>query len=129
METQATTAEIVDDGQRRDRRGRVSWPAQRREQLLDEYERSGLSQAAFARQAGVKYPTFAHWVQERRREAAGQPGPTTDVAPRFAELGVPGPVLPAAGTLSVSMPDGLVVSGTDPQALAGLVQLLRVNAG
>lgn len=124
METQTTTAEVIDDGQRRDRRGRVSWPAQRREQLLDEYERSGLSQAAFARQAGVKYPTFAHWVQERRREAAGQPGPTTDVAPRFVELGVP-----AAGTLSVSMPDGLVVSGTDPRALAGLVQLLRVNAG
>jgi len=129
METQPTTAEIVDNGERRDRRGRVSWPQERREQLVDEYESSGLSQAAFARQVGVKYPTFAHWVQERRREAAGRPARTGDAAPRFVELGVPRSVLTAAGTLSVTLPDGLVVSGSDPRALAGLVRLLRVNAG
>ena len=49
METTAVQTEIVDDGQQRDRRGRVNWPRERREQLLDEYEKSGLSQAAFAR--------------------------------------------------------------------------------
>lgn len=31
METQSTAAQIVDDGQRRDRRGRLSWPPERRE--------------------------------------------------------------------------------------------------
>ncbi len=54
METQTTT-EIVEDGRQRDRRGRVNWPKERREQLLDEYEKSGLSQAAFARREGVRY--------------------------------------------------------------------------
>lgn len=129
METQSTTAEIVEDGQRRDRRGRVSWPKERREQLLDEYERSGLSQAAFARREAVRYPTFAHWVQERRRDAAGAPAKTVGAAPRFVELGVPRTVVPPDGTLRVSLPDGLVVSGSDPRALAGLVRLLRLNAG
>jgi transposase-like protein len=96
--------------------------------LLAAYERSGLSQAAFARQTGVKYPTFTHWVQERRRDAAGKPAETVGAAPRFVEVGVPRSVMTLAGTLSVSLPDGLVASGTDPQAVARLVQLLRGNA-
>ena len=129
MEAQPTAAEIVNDGERRDRRGRVSWPKARREQLLDEYEQSGLSQAAFARREGVRYPTFAHWVQERRREAGGHPAQTADSAPRFVELGVRGSVMTPAGTLSVTLPDGLVVSGSDPRSLAGLVRMLQANAG
>ena len=63
----ATKTEVVDDGRRPDRLGRMRTPRRRREELLAEYERSGLSQAAFARRAGVRYPTFAHWVQKRRR--------------------------------------------------------------
>lgn len=129
METPTTTAEIVEDGQRRDRRGRVIWPQERREEMLAEYERSGLSQAAFARREGVKYPTFAHWVQERRRDAGGKPAARADAAPRFVELGVRRSVEPPGGMLSVSWPDGLTARGSDPQMLAGLVKLLRANAG
>ena len=51
-----------------DVRGRVLTPAVRRQQLLDEFERSGLSGAKFAQLSGVKYQTFANWVQRRRRE-------------------------------------------------------------
>jgi transposase-like protein len=50
-----------------DERGRVRMPAEKRERLLDEFERSGLSGAKFAALVGVKYPTFAFWVQRRRR--------------------------------------------------------------
>ena len=32
---------------------------------------SGLSGAAFARMAGVKYATFANWVQQRRKMSGG----------------------------------------------------------
>ena len=46
--------------------GRVSTSKQQREVLLDEFERSGLKGAQFARAAGVKYATFANWVQKRR---------------------------------------------------------------
>jgi len=53
--------------------GRVRTPASRREQLLDEFERSGLSGLKFAALVGVKYPTFAAWLIKRRR-ARGAPG-------------------------------------------------------
>jgi hypothetical protein len=39
--------------------GRVRMPKQKRESLLDEFERSGMSGAAFAKWAGINYPTFA----------------------------------------------------------------------
>jgi hypothetical protein len=48
--------------------GRVKTPADRREQLLDEFERSGLSGQQFAELVGVKYQTFATWAQKRRRQ-------------------------------------------------------------
>lgn len=47
--------------------GRVKTPAARREQLLDEFERSGMSGVAFAEFVGIKYQTFATWAQHRRR--------------------------------------------------------------
>jgi hypothetical protein len=56
---------------------RVRVPAPRREALLDEFERSGVSGAKFARLVGIKYPTFAGWVHRRRRvrgEDAGVAG-------------------------------------------------------
>jgi len=41
-------------------RGRVLVPKERREALLEEFERSGLSGVKFAQLAGIKYPTFAN---------------------------------------------------------------------
>ena len=49
--------------------GRVRTPLQRRQSLLEEFERSGLSGAKFAALAGVKYSTFANWLQKRRRQS------------------------------------------------------------
>lgn len=51
---------------KRDAVGRVSYTDQQREALLDEFERSGLKGTQFALAAGVKYQTFAHWLQQRR---------------------------------------------------------------
>jgi transposase-like protein len=117
--------EVVEDGRKRDRAGRVHMPRERREELLGEYERSGLSQAAFARRAGVRYPTFAHWVQEHRRSG----GATATTPPRFVELRLPAPP-PSSSTvplseLSVTLPDGVVLRGAEPSALAALVRALR----
>ena len=126
----ATKTEVVDDGRRPDRLGRMRTPRRRREELLAEYERSGLSQAAFARRAGVRYPTFAHWVQKRRR--VDGPVAETPAAPspaRFVELRLPDtPSMPpsrSAAELSVTLPDGVVLRGAEPSALAALVRALR----
>ena len=48
--------------------GRVRVSSARRESILDEFERSGVSGQAFAAHLGMKYSTFAGWMQRRRRE-------------------------------------------------------------
>jgi hypothetical protein len=63
-----------------DTRGRVRVPVERREALLDEFERSGLSGAKFAQLVGVKYPTFAAWAQKRRRTRTDAGGKEAAVA-------------------------------------------------
>jgi hypothetical protein len=49
-----------------DARGRVLVTRERRELLLAEYDRSGMSAAKFAQYIGIKYSTLAYWVQRRR---------------------------------------------------------------
>jgi hypothetical protein len=53
---------------KRDVLGRVTISKERREALLDEFERSGLKGLPFARLVGVNYQSFASWIQKRRRE-------------------------------------------------------------
>jgi transposase-like protein len=64
---------------KQDSRGRVRVPRERREALLEEFERSGASGAKFARLVGIKYQTFASWVQQRRKARAALS--TTECAP------------------------------------------------
>ena len=53
--------------------GRVQTPRERREGLLDEFERSGLTGQKFAALVGVKYQTFASWMQKRRKTRGSYP--------------------------------------------------------
>ena len=50
-----------------DARGRVLVSRERRESLLEEYDRSGMSGVKFAQYVGIKYSTLAYWIQSRRR--------------------------------------------------------------
>ena len=50
-----------------DTKGRVRTSKEQRRLILSEFERSGVSAAQFAQRAGVKYSTFAAWVQRYRR--------------------------------------------------------------
>ena len=59
---------------RTDTRGRVRTPVERREELLDEFERSGISAMAFAKMAGVNYATFANWRHKRRKAGGPRAG-------------------------------------------------------
>lgn len=60
----STTDELL----KTDTLGRVSTPPVKRELILDEFDRSGMSAKAFAEHIGVKYTTFANWVQRRRKD-------------------------------------------------------------
>ncbi len=64
----ANTTQAEEQVLKTDVLGRVQTPAARREELVDEFERSGLSGKKFTALVGIKYSTFANWVQQRRRK-------------------------------------------------------------
>ena len=88
--------------------GRVKTPPARREPLLDEFERSGTSGQKFAELVGVKYPTFATWVQHRkRRRTALTKGKTPQAPVRWLEAVVGQTAAPSADApLPLHLPGG-----------------------
>ena len=56
-----------------DRLGRVQTPPERRDALLDEFEKSGMSAKAFAERYGINYQTFCWW-RHQRNKATGKAG-------------------------------------------------------
>lgn len=107
---------------RSDTKGRVLVAADQRDALLDAFEQSGQSAMAFCRQHGLKYPTFATWVQKRRRGS----GPAH---PGFAEVTVDlpatvePPVVPEP--MRITLPDGIRIDIACRKQLAWAVELLR----
>lgn len=105
-----------------DGRGRVQTPSARRESLLDEFERSGLSAVKFAALAGIKYQTFAAWSLRRRRQREG--GQATAPPPdsvRWLEAVVAPPACAAGPTptgVLVRLPGGLCVEVANLQQVA-----------
>ena len=103
-----------------DSRGRVRVSRQRREELLAEYDRGGMSAASFAEWAGIKYPTFAWWLQERRREAkkvtTAEKAPAMEWVEAVVETGSG---RAGEGGLEIEMPGGVKMRVFD-QASAGL---------
>ena len=104
------TTELVES--KRDGRGRRITPAAQREALLRAYEQSGLTQQAFTRREGIKYPTLVSWLRRR--------GPRRPPGAAFAEV-----TLPAAAGLEVRLPDGVVIRGAKLEEVAQLLRLLR----
>ena len=119
-----------------DTRGRVQTPRKRREQLLDEFERSGLSGAKFAQVVGIKYQTFAAWATRRRKERANVSLPAKALEPvRWLEAVVSeakAPVSESTAALKVRLSAGvwIEVSQLNQVSLAAaLVQALQQGPG
>lgn len=114
-----------------DKRGRVRLPPERRAALLAEFDRSGLSLTRFAELAGVRYSTFATWLQQRRNKAGttsqdqemDRPEPVC-----FAEVLVDAGLQPdqaVAGALKVLLPGGAQMVITDATQIPLAMQLLK----
>ena len=102
-----------------DRAGRTRYTRQYKHEVLEAYESSSLSAPAFARQCGIKYPTFAAWIAQRKHGEA-----KTDhegSAFLFAEVstGTGGPAL------EVRLPGGAVARASDADQIRLLATLLR----
>lgn len=122
--------------------GRVTVPREKREELLDAFEGSGMSGAQFAHHHGIHVQTFASWIQKRRRERGdyeseemcrklrmrkntgkaprkSRPKNTpADTALNLIEV-VPDAPAPSGQALEVVLPSGVVlkVSGIDQVTL------------
>jgi hypothetical protein len=115
--------------------GRIRTSAVRRENLLDEFERSGVSGTKFAALAGIKYQTFAGWVQRRQRQrgVASKPAavPVSSASVKWLEavveqaqdLGGPG-----SKVLVLQLPGGARVEISDLKQAALAGALVRALA-
>ena len=119
---------------RSDTRGRVRTPRERREQLLDEFEQTGASAAMFAKIAGLRYSTFAAWVNRRRKQGASAAvrSAAGKALVQFVEAAVEPKAQPRGGRLRIELPGGAQteISSSDEVMLAAeLLQALERKAG
>ncbi|HTR41475.1 MAG TPA: hypothetical protein VMH87_07645 [Pseudomonadales bacterium] len=110
-----------------DKLGRVQTPAARREQVLDEFERSGLSGKKFAALVGIKYPTLATWASKRRRERGMPPVVKRSKSVRWLEAVVE-PNRGDKSPLVLELPGGAKIEIKDAQQATLAGALLRTLA-
>ena len=106
-----------------DEAGRVQMPPGKREAMLTEYDRSGMTGAQFARFVGVRYSTLMYWLQKRRKEAGpGEQADSRPDHPRWLEARVEGE-MPKCENLVVEVGGGvrMLVGSRTQAALAGEV--------
>lgn len=103
-----------------DQTGRTRYTAQYKQEVVAAFESSSLSAPAYARQCGIKYPTFAAWIAARKR---GEAKPARGNPPAFLVAEV------AAATgdpaLEVRLPGGAVARASDANQIRLLAVLLR----
>ena len=117
-----------------DTRGRVRTPAKRRRALLEEFARSGLSARKFAALVGVRYSTFAHWVQRFRKDGAEVAPMRPAAPPAEAEVRWMEAIVESRGAaaespaLCVRLPGGALMEIAAAGQVKLAAQLLRALA-
>ena len=107
-----------------DRIGRTRYSAQYKTEVLAAYQRSGMSGPAFAKQCGIKYPTFAAWVAKGRQR--DEPGVGKIADQRFLLAEFAGSTSDTG--LKVELPGGAVVHVSTPAQVQLLGELLKALA-
>jgi hypothetical protein len=112
-----------------DSKGRVRVSRQRREELLDEFERSGLTGTQFAKTVGLKYTTFAFWRQQRQKRKpalASAPAPQKAAPVEWLETVIDKAHASTPGsTLVVRLPSGAAMELAHASQAAVAAALLR----
>ena len=102
-----------------DRAGRIRYSAQYKQEVLASFASSSLSAPVFARQCGIKYPTFAAWLAAGKNPQR-KPSPSHPV---FLVAEMAGAADRSA--LEVCLPGGAVARATRPEEIKLLAELLR----
>ena len=130
-----TNTILPDEVLKSDALGRVRTSKARREALVEEFERSGVSAKKFAALVGVNYQTFASWVQARRKArgqyppVAGKPAGPVRLWEAVVEGGGCAAREPAgAAGLVIELPGGSRLSVASPVQLQMAVELVSLLA-
>jgi len=125
---------LISSGQiiKTDVKGRLRTPKARQEELLDEFERSGLSAKRFAEVSGIKYQTFAGWAARHRKErqphateaSNGKADPVRWLEATVEQAGGQSP--PRSSTLVVSLPGRAAMQVSDLSQAALAVQIIKL---
>lgn len=104
--------------------GRLRYSPAQRGELLEAFDRSGLSAMAFSSQHGVSYQTFIAWLRKRRQSGEALP----PGVPAFAEVMLQEPPPIPGSALRIVLPCGTALEVSSRAALplaAELLQTLR----
>ena len=104
--------------------GRLRYTVGQRQELLEAFDRSGLSAMAFSRLHGISYQTFIAWLRKRRDSSEALP----PGVPAFAEVMLQQPPPSSVATLRIVLPCGTALEVASRAALplaAELLQTLR----
>jgi transposase-like protein len=128
-ETNQTEANLI---LKSDALGRVRTSPERKEALLAEYQRSGMTAAAFSRWCGIKYSTFAAWVGKARRGRPGggcaEAGPDPCIKPmHWAELVCRDAEGERRSPLVIHLNGTVRVEAGDAQMAASLLEAMGVR--
>jgi len=121
MQPEVTTSIIKSD-----RIGRTQYRAQYKAEVLAAFEASGLSGPAFARECGIKYPTFASWVAKARKSKTVPEVSASSTPFLVAEIGDDSASSSAA--LEVTLSGGVRVRVDNRQQIHLLAELLKILA-
>ena len=129
-----STASALEGGEilRRDKRGRIWTSPERKAALLEEFGRSGLSGAQFARLSGLKYSTLQNWLQQQRRRTTTVEAGSGEVRLLEAVVENGGAMESAVGAsvggLLIELPGGSRMRVETPMQLRLAAELLLMMA-
>ena len=123
------TTPAVEEVIKTDVLGRMRTSAARRESLLDEFAKSGLSAKQFAELSGIKYQTFATWQQKRRQQgqAPVQAANTVKWLEAMVEQ-AQNPGIPMASAIILRLPGGTQIELADVKQIPMATALVRALA-
>lgn len=102
-----------------DRLGRTRYTQQYKQEVLAAFESSSLSAPVFAGQCGIKYPTFAAWLAQRKQGGSKPVSATpTFLLAEFSSVS-------GTAALEIHLPGGAVARASDAGEVRLLAELLR----
>ncbi len=123
MRMESIETELCVEPGKSDRQGRRIRGASEWSSILERYDQSGLTQAAFCAREGLRFGTLVAWLGRRRKN--GGTLASSEPEPKFHELSLSGSSDSLSEGLEVTLPDGTILRGSKTSDLAELIRLLR----